>query len=70
MPWYAQRAGLPDTHRMWADPGSQLERVLLRLGYVEVPAPGAGQPEETGDEPAVEVEQRPAESAPAKRRAR
>ncbi|MBP2331231.1 hypothetical protein JOF56_011616 [Kibdelosporangium banguiense] len=55
MPWYAQRAGLPDTHRHHADEGSELARVYERLGYVEVPAPGAGEPEETGVvvEPAV-----------------
>lgn len=49
MPWYAQRADLPDTHRMHADEGSQHEAVLLRIGYVEVPAPGTtAAPEDTG----------------------
>lgn len=58
MPWYAQRDDLPDTHKMHADAGSQHEAALTRIGYVEVPAPGAGEPEETGVE---DVEQTPAE---------
>lgn len=41
MPWLAQYADLPDAHKHWADPGSALEAVFARLGYVEVPAPGA-----------------------------
>lgn len=56
MPWYAQRKGLPDTHSLWADPGSQYEQVLQQIGYVEVPAPG--QPEQLDEqdtgEPPVE----------------
>jgi hypothetical protein len=46
MPWYSQLAGLPDTHKLWADPGSTLEGAYVRLGYVEVPAPGAEEPPE------------------------
>jgi hypothetical protein len=58
MPWYAQRAGLPDTHKLHADAGSELERVYQRLGYVDVPAPGAGQPDETsGEQPAEQPDQ-------------
>ena len=38
--WLAQRDDLPDTHKLWADEGSQLEQVYRALGYVEVPAPG------------------------------
>jgi len=41
MPWYAQRADLPDTHKTHADPASEMERALVRLGYVEVPPLGA-----------------------------
>ena len=41
MPWYAQRAGLPHTHRHYADAGSELARVWQHLGYVEVSAPGS-----------------------------
>jgi hypothetical protein len=59
MPWYAQRAGLPDTHKLWADPGSQHEAVLQQIRYVEVAAPGqtvepaaAEEPGETPVEPA------------------
>lgn len=80
MPWYAQRTDLPDTHKHHADEGSSLARVYERLGYVQVPAPGAGEPEEIGaevaeqhvdkqpivaDEPAA-VEQ-PAEAVPVRR---
>lgn len=39
MPYYAQREGLPDTHSLWADPGSSLEAVYLQLGHVKVHAP-------------------------------
>ena len=61
MPWLAQHADLPDTHKMWADPGSQHATVLGHLGYVEVPAPGADQPDEQLDEPpAKQRTQRPA----------
>jgi hypothetical protein len=38
--WLAQREDLPDTHKMWADPGSALEATLRKIGYVDVPAPG------------------------------
>jgi hypothetical protein len=56
MPWYAQRAGLPDTHKLWADPGSQHEAVLAQLGYVEVAAPGAtADTREVADEQPVEA---------------
>ena len=44
MPFYAQRADLPDTHKLWADPGSEYERVLRHLGYVSVSAPGEPEP--------------------------
>jgi hypothetical protein len=50
MPWYAQREGLPDTHKMWADPGSTLEATLRAIGYVDVPAPGEAPPELTDTE--------------------
>jgi hypothetical protein len=60
MPYLAQRDDLPDTHKMWADEGSQLEATLRALGYVEVPAPG--QPDEPDAAP---VDQPPAEPAPA-----
>jgi hypothetical protein len=46
MPWYAQHAAGHPNH---ADSGSELERVLLRLDYVEVPAPGAEAAEQNGD---------------------
>lgn len=53
MPFYAQRDDLPDTHKLWADPGSQHERVLGHLGYVEVPAPGQTADLEDNGEPPV-----------------
>ncbi|WP_372659924.1 hypothetical protein [Amycolatopsis kentuckyensis] len=46
MPWYAQRAAGHPNH---ADSGSELEAVLLRLDYVEVPAPGADVLEQPGE---------------------
>jgi hypothetical protein len=67
MPYYAQRADLPDTHKLWADPGSQHEAVLKRLGYVEVPAPGqSADVEDTGGQvpDEVPVDQPPTETAP------
>ncbi|WP_018682183.1 hypothetical protein [Actinokineospora enzanensis] len=36
MPWYAQRKGLPETHWMWVDPGTELERAYVAIGYVVV----------------------------------
>ena len=59
MPWYAQRVNLPDTHRHYADAGSQHEAVLLRIGYVEVPAPG--QTADVLDDPAVILDAPPTE---------
>lgn len=60
MPWLAPFENAPDTHRMWADPGSSLEAALRASGYRhEVPAPGS--------EPPVEqppAEPRPEESSP------
>ncbi len=61
MPWLAQRADLPDTHKAWADAGSVLEATYVRLGYVEVPALGAGP---------VEAAPAPVPAAPAVRRSR
>ncbi|WP_439377483.1 hypothetical protein [Amycolatopsis lexingtonensis] len=46
MPWYAQHAAGHPNH---AHSGTELEAVLLRLYYVEVPAPGAEPVEQTGD---------------------
>lgn len=43
MAWYAQRAGLPDAHSMWADAGSDKARVFAHMGMVEVPAPGSAE---------------------------
>jgi len=63
MPWYAQRADLPDTHKQWADPGSQHEAVLGHIGYVEVPAPGAEPVEvEPVEVPPVTLDDVPAEA--------
>lgn len=50
MPWLAQHQG---GHPHYADAGSALETIYRRLGYVDVPAPGAGP---TGDD--VELEER------------
>lgn len=47
MPWLAQTT---DTHPHHVDAGSTLEAVYVRLGYVEVPAPGSDVPDETADE--------------------
>jgi len=42
MPWLAPWPDAPDTHRMWADPGSSLERAYRAAGWThEVPAPGS-----------------------------
>lgn len=46
MPWYAQHA---EGHPNHAHSGTELEAVLLRLDYVEVPAPGAEVLEQTGE---------------------
>ncbi len=48
MPWYAQHE---DGHPNHADAGSELEAVYVRLGYVEVQAPGSVEPEQTGETP-------------------
>lgn len=37
MPWYAQN---PGGWPFWADSGTEHERVLVHLGYVETRAPG------------------------------
>ncbi|MEA5367723.1 hypothetical protein VA596_49890 [Amycolatopsis sp., V23-08] len=52
MPWYAQHTAGHPNH---ADSGSDLERVLQRLDYVEVPAPGAEAPEQTSDDEQTET---------------
>ncbi|GLZ34888.1 hypothetical protein Lesp02_70750 [Lentzea sp. NBRC 105346] len=41
MPWLAHAEDAPDTHKMWADPGSAHEASLRAVGWRhEVPAPG------------------------------
>ena len=70
MPWYAQRADLPDTHKLWADPGSRHEAVLKQIDYVEVPAPGQAaevneqNDADTEDAPPVDEPEQPANVAP------
>ncbi|MDQ0377953.1 hypothetical protein [Amycolatopsis thermophila] len=46
MPWLAQRVG---GHPHYASAGSGLEAVYRRLGYVDVPAPGADEQDEPAD---------------------
>ncbi|MFJ8815430.1 hypothetical protein [Amycolatopsis thermoflava] len=46
MPWLAQRVG---GHPHYATAGSGLEAVYRRLGYVEVPAPGADEQDEPAE---------------------
>lgn len=56
MPWLAQ---VPTSHPFWAEPGSEFERVLLRLDYVETRAPGTVHDDEPAEPPTdkvVEVE--------------
>jgi hypothetical protein len=55
MPWYAPFADAPDTHRIWADPGSEHERVLCAVKWShEVSAPGSTPVDD--DEPLSEDE--------------
>ncbi|WP_102906664.1 hypothetical protein [Amycolatopsis sp. BJA-103] len=56
MSWYAQHE---TGHPNYADAGSELEAVLVRLGYVEVPAPGSVEPEHTGEPPEGENVEEP-----------
>lgn len=45
MPWLGHAPDAPDTHRMWAEPGSQHEAALRASGWChEVPAPGSTEP--------------------------
>jgi hypothetical protein len=44
MPWLGPWPDAPDTHRLWADPGSMHERALRASGFdVEQVAPGSAQ---------------------------
>ncbi len=47
MPWLAPFADAPDTHKIWADPGSEHERVLIAVKWHHaVPAPGSSAPDD------------------------
>lgn len=42
--WLGPSADAPDTHKLWADPGSPYERALKAAGWgVEVSAPGSSE---------------------------
>lgn len=48
MPWLGPWPDAPDTHRLWADPGSLHERALRASRYdVEQSAPGSGEQDST-----------------------
>lgn len=66
MPWLGHAPDAPDTHRMWADSGSQLEASLKASGWChEVPAPGS-EPPPANDPPAdpAPTEKLPVEQKP------
>lgn len=66
MPWLAPFENAPDTHRMWADPGSSLEAALRASGFdTVVSGPGFDLPdEEPPAEPVPAVQKTPVEKKP------
>lgn len=48
MPWLGPRPDAPDTHKLWADHGSMLERAIRASGFnVVQAAPGSGEQDST-----------------------
>ncbi|ACU35592.1 hypothetical protein [Actinosynnema mirum] len=55
-PWLGHAPDAPDSHRMWAHPGSGLEAALRASGWVhEVPAPGSEEIDVLPEEPLAPV---------------
>lgn len=66
MPWLAPFEDAPDSHRTWADPGTDYERTMRHVGWChEVAAPGSEPPVTEPPADLVPVEPSPVVEKPA-----